>query len=342
MRKQRIMSIRKTPLMLLLTLLLLGSVGGCEASTGANTTPQPGDGQVAPSMITSQTPAIPGEVVKRSYTNQAGTRTYYLYTPPQGGVGRPLMIWLHGCGGPGPMQAGHALAKIAEQMNFVLAYPIEPASANPGQCWNWYLPRDQHRGAGEPSIIAGITTSLIKEFHSDTSRVYIGGYSAGGAMTSVMAADYPDLYAAIAPSAGAPYGFDPTGKMAYDEMGQRARIVPAFLLQGVLDEISLYPIGRTNLLQWLGTDDFADDGVNNNSVSRLPSKIAPQVLNTDPPLPVVVEDYDKGSCHLARFLTSPYDHLINGLLFYADNGIALQQMMMNFLFEHRMGDKNCG
>src|SRR5207253_8295015 len=116
-------------------------------------------------------------------------------------------------------------------------------------------------------------------------------YSAGGAMSTVMGAAYPDLYAAIAPSSGAPYAFDTSGVSAYEEMGPRARPVPAFLLQGLADEISVYPIGRANILQWLETDDYADDGDRNGSVSRLPATTAAQPPGPGSPLPLLVENY---------------------------------------------------
>jgi poly(hydroxyalkanoate) depolymerase family esterase len=261
-----------------------------------------------------------------------------VYVPTTGGAGKPLMVWLHGCGGPLTMQAGHALAQVAEEDGFTLAYPVQDPAANVGDCWNWFVPSDMQRGSGEASIIAGITGTLIQELGSDPGRVYIGGYSAGGAMTTVMGATYPDLYAAIAPSAGAPYAFDLSGAQAYGAMGPRARPVPAWILQGLTDEISNYVIGRTNIAQWLGTDDYADDGANNGSVSRLPAGIELPVVQTGVgPLPLVVEHYTDRGCELGRFLTSPYEHLINGYLISTDSGLAIERLMMDFLLAHRLG-----
>lgn len=53
-------------------------------------------------------PVEPGTLVQRSYTNAAGTRTYYVFAPVGGAAQKPLMVWLHGCGGPLTMQAGCA------------------------------------------------------------------------------------------------------------------------------------------------------------------------------------------------------------------------------------------
>ena len=279
-----------------------------------------------------------GRVVERTFSNDSGTRRYLLYVPTSWAAGRPLMVWLHGCGRPGRMQAGHALAKVAEEQAFTLAFPLQDRSANDQNCWNWFSPADRHRGRGEASIIAGITSRLVSELAVDPFRVYVGGFSAGGAMTTVMGATYPDLYAAIAPTSGAPYGLDASGASAYEEMGPRARPVPAFLLQGVADEISIYPIGRSNLLQWLATDDLADDGRDNGSVSRFPADTTPQPPGPGSPLPLLVESYRSGGGHLlAQFLTTPADHLVNGALLYQDIGLGLQRQMMEFLLAQRRG-----
>ena len=286
-------------------------------------------------------PPGPGQMVQRTYTNAAGTRTYYLYVPTSGAAGKPLMVWLHGCGGPLTQKAGHALAAVAEQDGFSLIYPDQSPAANIGDCWNWYLPADDKRGEGEPSIIAGITTSVRDELSSDPSRVYIGGYSAGGAMTTVMGATYPDLYAAIAPSAGAPYEFGVNGVAAFDAMGPFSRPVPAWLLAGLTDEISNYLIGRTNLLQWLNTDALAGAGEVSQSPSRTGLELAQTSLG---PVPLVVEDYVDNGCELAQFNTSPLEHLLDGYLISTDAGLSLERMMMSFLLAHDLGNagQSCG
>ena len=166
----------------------------------------PGPIGVAP--VRAAASAGPGEFSAGTSTHSALTRPYKLYVPPEvHGRALPLVVMLHGCTqDPDDFAAGTHMNEHARERGFFVLYPAQVQAANPQRCWNWFKHSHQQRGHGEPALIAGLTLDVIRQYGIDARRVYIAGLSAGGAMAVLVAAAYPEIYAALGVHSGLPGG----------------------------------------------------------------------------------------------------------------------------------------
>ena len=148
------------------------------------------------------------EFVDGSHTHASLTRRYKLYAPP-GSIGKslPLVVMLHGCTqNPDDFAAGTGMNELAREQGVCVLYPEQSAKANPQRCWNWFKHNHQSRGRGEAALLASMTLAVIKQYGVDSRRVYIAGLSAGGAMAAIVAAAYPEIFAAVGVHSGLAVG----------------------------------------------------------------------------------------------------------------------------------------
>jgi len=119
----------------------------------------------------------------------------------------PLVVVLHGCTQDAAVyDHGAGWSALADKQGFILLFPEQSAQNNPLLCFNWFAHEDNQRGLGEAASIANMIAAVKAAHEVDPERVFVTGLSAGGAMTGVMLAAYPELFAGGAIIAGVAYG----------------------------------------------------------------------------------------------------------------------------------------
>ncbi|CAA9365955.1 MAG: Poly(3-hydroxyalkanoate) depolymerase, partial [uncultured Microvirga sp.] len=133
--------------------------------------------------------------------------------------GAPLVVVLHGCSQTASgYNHGAGWSTLADRHGIAVLFPEQQRANNPNLCFNWFQPSDTERGRGEALSIQRMVERMILDHGIDRKRVFVTGLSAGGAMTSVMLATYPEVFAAGAVIAGLPYGSATTVQEAFDGM----------------------------------------------------------------------------------------------------------------------------
>ena len=240
-------------------------------------------------------PGLPPAAAAASFTSVTASdgRVYTLYVPSGYSSSRPapLVLMLHGCTqDPDQFATGTRMNAVAEANGFLVAYPQQPSSAAPNACWRWYDTAQQQRSGSEVTSLVGVVRHVQGRYAVDAGRVYSAGLSAGGAMTAVLGATYPDVFAAIDVGSGLEYGAatdqssgslalsnggpDPVaaGQKAYAAMGARARLMPTMIWHGTSDYV-VQPKNADQLrTQWATTNDLAvNSGTARGTVSATPT-----------------------------------------------------------------------
>lgn len=152
------------------------------------------------------------------------------YVPENLPPSPPLVVVLHGCTQRGAAYAEAAgWLSLADRCGFAVIAPEQSQSNNSNRCFNWFEPGDARRGQGEAASIRGMVASAVRQHGLDPSRVFVTGLSAGGAMTAVMLATYPEVFAAGAIIAGLPYGVATNLQEALGAMHAGRSLGPAAL-----------------------------------------------------------------------------------------------------------------
>ncbi|GGW40245.1 extracellular catalytic domain type 1 short-chain-length polyhydroxyalkanoate depolymerase [Streptomyces xantholiticus] len=205
--------------------------------------------------------AVPLERVG-DFGSDPGNLDMYVYRPASLAPDPAVVVALHGCTQSAQVYADNSgLTAFADRHGFLLVLAGTTSANNVNSCFNWFQATDNRRGQGEAASIRQMVAHAESAYGADPARTYVTGLSAGGAMTSVMLAAYPDVFEAGAVIAGIPYDCTKdTGPFLCMSPGTDR--TPAEWARRVRDAYPSYTGPWPRVAVWHGDDDTTVAPVN--------------------------------------------------------------------------------
>ena len=250
-------------------------------------------------------PAYADQTPVTSFGSNPGGLQMFVHVPANLPSGSPLVVVMHGCTQTASSMESAGWDTLADKYGFAVLYPQQTSSGNPVECFNWAGEygnlADITRGQGENESIIEMVDTMISAHGIDPKRVYVTGFSAGAAFTTVMLATWPDRFAAGSIMEGIAYECATSVSGAYTcqspgvtqtpaQWGDLVRAAgsgyagpwPRVQVWAGTSDTTVVPVNATEIIkQWTnvwGTDQTADStemiGSNSHSTYLAGSTIA--------------------------------------------------------------------
>ncbi|KAK3389810.1 feruloyl esterase B [Podospora didyma] len=129
-----------------------------------------------------------------------------VYVPAKLSPKPAIILALHFCGGTGALysQTTKYNSLADTKGSFVVLYPTQKKDNN---CWDVATTKSlTHNGGGDSNGLANMVQWAIAKYDADPSKIFVTGSSSGCMMSNVLAATYPDLFAAVSCYSGVAAG----------------------------------------------------------------------------------------------------------------------------------------
>ncbi|GHJ43746.1 hypothetical protein Cs7R123_10880 [Catellatospora sp. TT07R-123] len=142
-----------------------------------------------------------------NFGNNPTNLNMYVYAPDTTASRPALLVLVHYCGGSASQifgGNGHDYATAADRYGYVI---VLPEATRSGHCFDVSTAQALRRdGGGDSTGIMSMVSWARTRYNVDSSRIVVSGFSSGAMMTNVLAAEYPDVFAAASAFSGVPAG----------------------------------------------------------------------------------------------------------------------------------------
>ncbi|WP_414943242.1 alpha/beta hydrolase family esterase [Amycolatopsis sp. cmx-11-32] len=198
------------------------------------------------------------------FGSNPGNLQMFRYVPDNLPSGRPVVLAMHGCTqNASGYASGTGWMQLADRHRFTVVFPQQRSVNNANSCFTWFEPGDTRRGSGEALSIKQMVDKAKQD--NGATSAYVSGLSAGGAMTAVMLATYPDVFAGGGVIAGLPFGCATSVATAYSCMSPGVNRSPAEWGNAVRGAFT-YSEPRPKVSIWHGTSDATVRPMNANEL----------------------------------------------------------------------------
>ena len=207
-------------------------------------------------------------VETKNFGSNPGALRMFTFAPDNLQPAPGLVVVLHGCGQTAAAyDLGAGWSTLAKHYGFALLMPQQQPFNNANGCFNWFNREDTARDSGEACSIRQMIARAVDDIGIDRERIFVTGLSAGGAMTSVMLATYPEIFAGGAVIAGLPFGVASNMREALSGMFQSPSR-PASELGDLVRSASNHKGPWPKLSVWHGSADRTVNPANANEIVK--------------------------------------------------------------------------
>jgi feruloyl esterase len=215
------------------------------------------------------------------FGSNPGNLRMFTYVPQGLPDSAPLVVLLHGATQNAmSYDRGSGWSTLADKHGFALLLPQQHWTNNPLRAFNWFRTEDTVRDSGETLSIKQMVDRAVADHRLDKNRVYITGVSSGGAMTTAMLGNYPDVFAGGAIIAGLPCGAASNLQEAFEAMFQGGNLTPqewgnrvrsASSHQGPWPRVSVWHGDADAAVKPINADNIVTQWANVHGLDTIPS-----------------------------------------------------------------------